>query len=89
MEINITDDVIKKYAIALIVVLIIISPGIGYFIYTTWWGTFDDTLQDVTVDIYSQGVLDTARALSILTMIAYVMTIIFVLLVGYYFKNTY
>ena len=39
MDINITDGIIKKYAIALIVMLIVISPAIGYFLYTSWWGT--------------------------------------------------
>jgi hypothetical protein len=87
MNINITDGIIKKYAIALIVMLIVISPAIGYFLYTSWWGTYDDSLQDVTVDIYSKGILDTARALSILTMITFIMMIIFVLLVGTYLNN--
>jgi len=82
MEIN--ESVIKNYAIALIVVLIFIAPGIAYFLYSTWWASYNEQLQDINVDVYNIGLLDTAKAMSVLTLAAYMMTIIFVLLVGMY-----
>jgi ABC-type uncharacterized transport system permease subunit len=80
MEIN--DSVIKNYAIALTVVLIFVAPGIAYFLYSTWWASYNEQLQDINVDVYNIGLLDTAKAMSVLTLIAYMMTIIFILLVG-------